>query len=465
MAKKKNNVLKWLIITAGVLIVFAIIGKKAGWIGNVEKTKVAVEKAKKRDLVEIVSASGKIQPEVEVKISPDVSGEIVELNVKEGDRVTKGQLLVRILPDIYQSYLDRSVAALNSSKANLENSRSRLIQSQSQFEKARLTYERNQKLFNEKLISATDWEAVKSSYEVAKAEVDASQQSVSSSDFGVRSAEASVKEAQDNLRKTSIFAPVDGTISKLNVEKGERVVGTSQMAGTEILTLANLNEMEVSVDVNENDIVRVHNGDTATIEVDAYLGKKFKGVVTEVANSANVVGASVDQVTNFSVKVRILRESYESIVDKDHPERAVFNPGMSATVDIRTKKSVDVLSVPILAVTTRDTTAKMGADGRKLPGEDDMKEQDKLEVKDDKDAVSEEDKKEIECVFVVNDGKVKLTPVVTGIQDNNYFEIKSGLKEGDVVVAYPFNTISKVLKDKDEVEIVKKDELYSKDKK
>jgi HlyD family secretion protein len=188
-------------------------------------------------------------------------------------------------------------------------------------------------------------------------------------------------------------------------------------------------------------------------------------VVTEVANSANVVGASVDQVTNFSVKVRILRESYESIVDKDHPERAVFNPGMSATVDIRTKKSLDVLSVPILAVTTRDTTLKVGTDGRKLPGEDDMKEQDKIEVKDDKDAVSEEDKKEIECVFVVSDGKVKLTPVVTGIQDNNYFEIKSGLKEGDVVVAYPFNTISKVLKDKDEVEIVKKDELYSKDKK
>lgn len=457
--------MKWLIIVMVVIILFAIIGKKAGWIGGVETTKVAVEKAKKRDLVEIVSASGKIEPEVEVKISPDVSGEIVELNIKEGDRVKKGDLLVKILPDIYQSYLDRAVAALNSYKANLESSRSRLIQAQSQLEKARLTYDRNQKLFNEKLISASDWEAVKSAYEVAKAEVDASQQSVSSSDFNVRSSEASVKEAQDNLRKTSIFAPVDGTVAKLNVEKGERVVGTSQMAGTEMLTLANLNEMEVNVDVNENDIVRVHNGDTAIIEVDAYLGKKFKGVVTEVANSANISGTSVDQVTNFTVKVRVLRESYEMLADKEHPERSVFNPGMSATVDIRTRKANDVLSVPILAVTTRDTTAKDMFGTKKSSDNTEMEDQSKIEVKDEKESSSSDEKKDIECVFVVVDGKAKLVPVTTGIQDNNYFEIKSGLKEGDVVVSYPFSTISKTLKDKDAVQIVKKDELYNKEKK
>lgn len=457
--------MKWLIIVMVVIILFAIIGKKAGWIGGVETTKVAVEKAKKRDLVEIVSASGKIEPEVEVKISPDVSGEIVELNIKEGDRVKKGDLLVKILPDIYQSYLDRAVAALNSSKANLESSRSRLIQAQSQLEKARLTYDRNQKLFNEKLISASDWEAVKSAYEVAKAEVDASQQSVSSSDFNVRSSEASVKEAQDNLRKTSIFAPVDGTVAKLNVEKGERVVGTSQMAGTEMLTLANLNEMEVNVDVNENDIVRVHNGDTAIIEVDAYLGKKFKGVVTEVANSANISGTSVDQVTNFKVKVRVLRESYEMLADKEHPERSVFNPGMSATVDIRTRKANDVLSVPILAVTTRDTTAKDMFGTKKSSDNTEMEDQSKIEVKDEKESSSSDEKKDIECVFVVVDGKAKLVPVTTGIQDNNYFEIKSGLKECDVVVSYPFSTISKTLKDKDAVQIVKKDELYNKEKK
>ena len=336
---KKNNLLKWLAIVVVVLIVFAVIGKKAGWFGGQDKKQVVAEQVAKRDITEVVSASGKIQPEVEVKISPDVSGEIVELNVKEGDRVKKGQLLVRILPDIYQSYVDRSVAAMNGAKANSENSKSRLLQARSQYEKAQLTFDRNKKLYEEKLISASEWEGIKSGTEVAKAEVDAALQSLSGADFNVRSAEASVKEAQDNLRKTSIFAPVDGTISKLNVEKGERVVGTSQMAGTEMMTLANLNEMEVNVDVNENDIVRVNVGDTASVEVDAYLGKKFKGVVTEVANSANISGLSVDQVTNFTVKVRILRESYEQIIDSNHPGRAVFNPGMSATVDIMTKSA------------------------------------------------------------------------------------------------------------------------------
>lgn len=464
MQKKKNKLLKWLIISVIILIVFAIIGKKAGWIGGQEKKQVATEKVTKRDIIEIVSASGKIQPEVEVKISPDVSGEIVELNVKEGDRVKKGQLLAKILPDIYQSYLDRAVAALNSSKANVENAKSRLIQTQSQLEKAKLTYDRNKKLFDEKLISASDWESVKSAYEVSKAEVDASVQNVAASDFGVRSSEATVKESQDNLRKTTIFAPVDGTISKLGVEKGERVVGTSQMAGTEMFVLADLNEMEVSVDVNENDIVRVHVGDTAIIEVDAYIGKKFKGVVTEVANSANVSGMSVDQVTNFTVKVRILRDSYADIIDKDHSERNVFNPGMSATVDIRTKRVVDVLSVPIQSVTTRDTTGNMQADSKSF-GNQEMKDQGEMEVKDAKEKVVEVEKKDIECVFAVENGKVKLIPVVTGIQDNSYIEIKSGLKAGQEIISAPYSLIAKTLKNDDEIEVVQKDKLYSTEKK
>src|SRR6185295_17726865 len=279
--KKKNKALRYLIIAVVVLIIFAIIGKKAGWIGGEDKKQVSTEKVSRRSIVETVSASGKIQPEIEVKISPDVSGEIVELNVKEGDHVTKGQLLAKILPDIYQSAVDQVIATVNGTKANLENSKARLIQAQSQYEKAKLTYDRNQKLFNDKLISSSDWEAVKSLYEVAKAEVDAANKSVESADYNVRSMQAQLKQAQDNLKKTTIFAPVDGTVSKLNVEKGERVVGTTQMAGTEMMRLANLNEMEVSVDVNENDIVRVNVADTADIEVDAYLGKKFKGIVTE----------------------------------------------------------------------------------------------------------------------------------------------------------------------------------------
>ena len=450
MQKKKNNILKWLIIIVIVLIVFAIIGKKAGWIGGAEKKLVATEKVEKRDIIEIVSASGKIQPEVEVKISPDVSGEIVELHVKEGDRVKKGQLLAKILPDIYQSYLDRANAALNSSKANLENAKSRLLQSKSQLEKTRLTFERNQKLYEEKLISASDWESVRSAYEVAKAEVDASIQNVSASDFGVRSSEATVKESQDNLRKTTIFAPVDGTISKLGVEQGERVVGTSQMAGTEMFVLADLNEMEVSVDVNENDIVRVHVGDTAIIEVDAYIG--------------NVSGLSVDQVTNFTVKVRVLRDSYVDILDKDHPERNVFNPGMSATVDIRTKRVSNALSVPIQSVTTRDTTGNMASDSKSF-GNQEMKDQSEMEVKDSKNKTEEVEKKDLECVFAIENGKVKLIPVVIGIQDNNHIEIKSGLKEGQEIVSAPYSMIAKTLKDGDAVEVVQKDKLYSAEKK
>ncbi|MBL0066744.1 MAG: efflux RND transporter periplasmic adaptor subunit [Bacteroidetes bacterium] len=462
---KNNKLMKWLIIVVVVLLAIAVIGKKAGWFGGQEKKQVVVEQVEKRDITEIVSASGKIQPEVEVKISPDVSGEIVELNVKEGDRVKKGQLLVRILPDIYQSYLDRSVATLNATKANSENAKSRIVQAKSQFEKAKLTYDRNKKLFDEKLISASDWETVKSAFEVAKAEVDAAEQSLSGADFNIRSAEASVKEAQDNLRKTSIFAPVDGTISKLNIEKGERVVGTSQMAGTEMMTLANLNEMEVNVDVNENDIVRVNVGDTANIEVDAYLGKKFKGVVTEVANSANISGLSVDQVTNFTVKVRILRESYEQILDPEHPSRSVFNPGMSATVDIMTKKARGVLSVPIQAVTTRDTT--VGGGGKMNENGDEMQDEEAVRVKNEKEdkAKTPVESKEVECVFVVENESVKLVPVEIGIQDNNYIEIKKGLTSSQKVVSAPYSAIAKLLKSGDAIEVVKKEQLYSKDKK
>lgn len=464
MAKKKSP-MKWLIIAVVTLIILAIVAKKAGWIGGAEAKKVTIEKVETRSIVETVSASGKIQPEVAVKISPDVSGEIVELNVKEGDRVTKGQLLARILPDIYQSYVDRSIAALNSSKANVENAKSRLLQVKSQFEKAKMTYERNQKLFTEKLISASEWEAINSVYEVAKAEVNAGEQSVAAADFGVRSSEASVKEAQDNLRKTSIFSPVDATISKLNVEKGERVVGTSQFAGTEIMTLANLKEMEVRVDVNENDIVRVNVGDTSTVEVDAYLGKKFQGIVTEVANSANTLGVSVDQVTNFTVKIRILRESYEDIIDPERPNKAVFNPGMSATVDIMTKRANDVMSVPIQAVTTRDTSGNSSTKGKKA-SEDQLEDEGSVRVVESKneDKNSEMADKMSECVFIVSDGKVKLQAVQIGIQDNNFIEIKSGLKLGDEVVTGPYNAISKILKDGDKVEVVKKDELFSKDK-
>jgi len=461
--KKKNKLLRWLIIIVVGLIVFAIIGRKAGWIGGEKKKQVAVEKATLRTIIETVSASGKIQPEVEIKISPDVSGEIVELNVKEGNRVTKGQLLAKILPDIYQSAVDQMVASVNSSKANLAGAKSRLEQAQSQFEKTELNYTRNKKLFDEKLISSSDWETVKSAWEVAKSEVDAAKQGVEGADYNVKSSEATLKQAEDNLKKTTIFAPVDATISKLSVEKGERVVGTSQMAGTEMMRLANLNEMEVDVEVNENDIVRVNTGDTANIEVDAYLGKKFKGVITEVANSANTTGISADQVTNFTVKVRILRESYQALADSLKLNRSVFNPGMSATVDIMTKKVIDAVSIPIQAVTTRDTTKK----GDMMEGKDEMQDEDGLKVStDDKNkSAKKEEEKKTECIFIVENGKVKMVPVKAGIQDNSYIEIKQGLKTGQEVVVAPYSAISKILKNGDAVEIVKKENLFSKEKK
>ncbi len=299
MAQKKRSLLIYLGIAVVVLLVVLVIGKKAGWFGADNLEQVSVEKATTRTIVETVSASGKIQPEIEVKISPDVSGEIIALYVKEGDKVKKGQLLVKIRPDVYESYLDRATASLNNSKANLANTEARFVQ-------AEQAYKRNTKLHNDKVISDADFEQIKSNYMVSKADVEAAR-------FNIKSAEASVKEAKDNLFKTTIFAPVDGTVSKLNVEEGERVVGTTQMSGTEIMTIANLSSMEVNVEVNENDINRLTLGDTAIIEVDAFSGKKFKGLVTEIASSASVVGTSADQVTNFAVKVRILPSSYESL--------------------------------------------------------------------------------------------------------------------------------------------------------
>jgi HlyD family secretion protein len=459
MAKNKKA-LKFIGIGVVVLIILLTVAKSKGWIGSDDATKVSAEKASRQTIVETVSASGKVQPEVEVKMSADVSGEIVDMLVKEGDVVKKGTLLCKINPEIYVSNLDRTVASVNSSKANLENSKMRLLQSQSQFKKAELDYNRNKKLYDDGAISSSDFEAISSSYEVAKAEVDAAEQSVKAAEFGVNSADATVKEAKENLNKTSIFAPVDGTISKLSVEKGERVVGTSQMAGTEIMRIANLNEMEVSVDVSENDIVRVHLNDTTIIDVDAYMDRKFKGIVTEIANSANIIGQSTDQVTNFTVKVRILRESYQDLIPADKPAYSPFRPGMSATVEIQTKRVSNVIAVPIQAVTTRDTAVKESSKVMKRPGE-----QEENNGSSNKTAKSSVDQKVNECVFIVKDGKAKMTSVKTGIQDNMYIEIVNGLKEGEEVATGPFSVISKTLKDGNKVNVVKKEELFAKESK
>jgi len=452
---KKNKKLYWIIgVVVLVLLVTLVVLKRNGSIGPSQETKVATDLVSKRTIVETVSANGKIQPETEVKLSPDVSGEIIDLNVKEGDVIRKGQILAKINPEIYRSTLDRVVGALNSSKANLANSKARVAQVNAQFINAKNSYDRSKKLYDQKAISSSDMDQAVSTFEQAKAEVTAAQENVKAAEFGVNSADASVKEANENFTKTTIFAPCDGIISKLDVEKGERVAGASQFSsGTEILRIANMDLMRVNVSVNENDIVRVKLGDTALIEVDSYLNRKFKGIVTEIATSANTVGLTADQVTNFDVKVRILKESYVDLQPKNQPTFSPFRPGMSANVDIRTKKVLNVMTVPIQSVTTRiDSTKIKLANAAKKDAKPNQNQ-------DDKDA-KKVDEPQQEIVFTYVNGIAKLVKVKTGVQDNTNIQILSGLKENDEVISAPYSVVTKKLKDGDKVTKVDKAKLY-----
>jgi len=447
---------KYLIIATVILIIIAIIGKRLAWFGNENEFEINTEKATKRTIVEIITANGKIQPETEVKISSDVSGEIVELNVKEGDEVIKGDLLLKIKPDTYISGIERMEASLNSSKANFANSKARLAQVEAQFTQTELTFNRNKKLFEQGAISQADYDNANSAYEMGKADVEAAKQTVVAANYSIKSAEASLKEANENLIKTSIYAPMSGTISKLSVEFGERVVGTMQMTGTELLRIANLNIMEVKVDVNENDIVHVKFNDTATIEIDAYTDQKFKGMVTSIANSSSSTSTSIvstDQVTNYEVKIRILPESYQNLIPKNNPKYYPFRPGMSATVDIQTKIERAVLSIPIQSVTTRiDSTKNKINKMLKKANEE------QIEKKEDSEY------KEYIFKFESNTNTVSMIKVKTGIQDNNYIQIISGVNENDEVVSAPYSVISKKLKDKSKVKKVPPEELFSSDK-
>ena len=449
--KKKNKTLTYLIIGVVVLIIVAFAGKKAGWFGKPEGASVTTAKVLHKTIIETVSANGRVQPEKEVKISSDVSGEIRELYVKEGDSVVAGKLMARIDPELYQSALDRSEASLNNIKAALSTSRARLAQADARFQEIAAAYERNKKMYEQKLISDGEFETAKSTFLNAKSEVDAGKQTVMAAEYNVKSFEASLKESRKNLTRTEIFAPVSGIVSKLIVEKGERVVGTSQMAGTEMMRIANLNDMEVSVDVNENDIVKVGLGDTAEIEVDAYPNRKFKGMVTEIANSATTSAATTsDQVTNFVVKIRILRSSYADLTAKFGKRKSVFRPGMSASVDIQTERVIDVLAVPIEAVTVRQETAL-----------DTLVE----ENKDTKKPNLLDTKNEVEVVFLMINNKASIRKVKTGVQDDKFIEILEGLSENDVLISGPYSAISKTLKHGDIVKEVSKEELFDSKKK
>jgi HlyD family secretion protein len=430
---KSKKILIYVLIIAVIAVIVLFIGKKKGWFGNEFKIKVAIEKGEKRDIIEVITANGKVQPETEVKISPEVSGEIVELNVKEGDFVQKGDLLIKIRPDNYISILTGAEAAVNSSKARLKQSEARLIQSKQDFD-------RNKSLWDQKAISDAEYEQISSVYATALAEKEAAS-------YSVESALASMKEANENLRKTSIYAPMGGTVSMLNVELGERVLGTSLMTGTDMLRIADLNRMEVEVEVNENDIVKVHKADTALIEMDAYLGRKFKGLVTEIPVSAQTNGLTTDQVTNFNVKILVLSDDYKDLVSERN--QYPLRPGMSTTADIQTSRKYGVFTIPLQAVTTRPDTLKIARDTSLIKTDD---------------QTAKNKKEELIVAFVAKDGKANMKTVQTGIQDDKYIEILSGLETDDDIITAPYSAVSKKLQNNGIIEVVDLKDLFKNEK-
>lgn len=419
----KTKKIIWILVGALLLIGFiALAGKRRGKLPE-----VTTEKIERRTIIETVTASGKIQPEVDVKISAEVSGLILQLPVREGDLVQAGQLLVGINPDLYESALNRAEAAVNSSRSALAGAKARKVQSDAQLLAAERAWERNQNLFTQGAISQAEYDQALSSFDVSKAEVEAAVQNIVSAEFSIRSAEASRREAADNLKRTRIMAPQGGTVTALTKEVGEAVLGTNMMQGETIMRISDLSSMEVNVEVNESDIVRVSLGDTANVEVDAFRNEKFKGVVTEIGNTAlNVMdnlSASLNQVTNFGVKIRILPESYSHLV----PDLSVapFRPGMSATVEIRTSRVDNALTVPLKSVTTRSDTSATVRFGTGDSGNDDS----------------------FLCVFVYDHGKARIKVIESGIQDTRFMEVKSGLDEGMEVITGPYDFVSRKLRE------------------
>lgn len=443
--KKKSNKTLYIIIgVVAVLILFLIIGKSSGLIGKPKTLEVDASKAKKVSIVEKVSASGTVQPVIEVKLAPEVSGEIIELRVEDGDSVKQGAILVKIRPDIVISQLERSEAALSQQLANLESTKASLARAQATYTRAEQDYKRQEKLWNEKVISEADWQLAQQNFKVATNDLKSAEQSVEAAKYVVSSTEAGVRESRENVRRTSVVAPMNGIVSKLNVKQGERVVGTAQMAGTEMMRIADLNKMEVRVNVNENDIVRVHLGDSVLIDVDAYssTGKEFKGLVTNIANTARDK-VSADAITEFEVRILILQSSYEDLIKTGN--KYPFRPGMTASVDIITTRKDNVLSVPLAAVTTR---APEG-DKNSTPVNQDN---DRPQVTDSSKPKAEKKQDKV-VVFINDNGVAKMIEVKTGISDYDNIEILSGLPDSATVITGPFLEVSKRLKDGDKITV------------
>lgn len=449
---------KWILISSVILLVVLIVLSKAGAFGKDEGTKVTAEKVSKRTIIELVNASGKVFPEIEVKVSPDISGEITELTVQEGDTVKKGQLLARIFADIYSIQRDQAASGVAQSQAQVANSQASVDALKAQMEQAEKVFNMQRKLFEEKVISLNEFNTAEASYKAARANYNAGLQGIRSGQAGVQSARASLERANKDLSRTAVLAPMDGVVSLLSVKRGERVVGSNMMAGTEMLRIADMSKIEVRVDVGENDIPKVKVGDSALVEVDAYTDRKFKGIVTQIASSnngaaaQNAMASTSTDVTQYKVYIRLLPESYIDLLGKGS---FPFRPGMSANADIQTKTEVNVLGVPINAVTTRDKNEEKNKETEKRKKEEGQNTESTPANFDDLEVV----------VFVVDkENKVHKKKVKTGIQDINYIQIKEGLTEGEEVVTGPYDVVSKELKEDDLVKKVDKKELFEKKK-
>lgn len=442
------------LILIGLVVLIAVLGglKYAGVFGKKEGTKVTAEKVQLRTITEIVNASGKIYPVIEVKVSPDISGEITELTVLEGDSVTKGQIVARIYADIYSIQANQAASGVAQSQAQVANAQAALEAFKAQLDQSEKTYKMQKQLFDEKVISRNEFNLSESNFKSAQANYNAAKQGIKGGQASVQSAQSNLAKANKDLGRTAVLAPMNGVVSLLNVKKGERVVGSNLMSGTEMLRIADMAKIEIRVDVSESDIAKVHLGDSAIVTVDAYSTRKFKGLVTQIASSNNgaatqsaLANTSTD-VTNYKVYVRLLPESYDDLLAKgSYP----FRPGMSASADIQTKTHVNVLSVPINAVTTRDkndSTAKVAGATKAVTDK----------------AASSEDDLEVVVFIVDKEGTVKKVKVTTAIQDINYIEITEGLKEGDNVISGPYDVVSKLLKEKDKVKVVDKKDLFEK---
>lgn len=444
--------LKWILISVGILLVLMVVLSKTGAFGKDEGLKVTAEKVQKRTITEIVNASGKIYPEVEVKISPDISGEITELNVQEGDSVKKGQVLARIYADIYNIQRNQAASGVEQTQAQVANSQAAIDALKAQMEQAQRTYDRQKKLFDDKVISKSEFELADANLKSSTANYNAAKQGIRGGQASVQSARASLEKANKDLSRTAVIATMDGVVSLLNVKQGERVVGSNLMSGTEMLRIADMSKIEIRVDVGENDVPKVKLGDSANIEVDAYSNRKFKGIVTQIASSNNGAAAqsalsTTSDVTQYKVYIRLLPESYSDLVGKGS---FPFRPGMSANADIQTKTHANVLSVPINAVTTRDKNDSTKTDKKK----------DESNVKST--TSSSEDDLDVVVFVIDKEGKVSKQKVKTDIQDINFIEITEGLKDGQEVVTGPYDLVSKTLKDGKKVKVIDKKDLFEK---